>query len=142
MTTPTAPARAGRRPTPASLLSWLMLVPCLVVFALFVIWPLGKSVSLSLHGSDLFGRPDAYVGLQHYRDLLGSAAADTGTSDRNWWPGTGTGGLGQEITCRHPPVPVVPHIPCRGARYLPASARHPQLRGLSTRGVGSLLVWQ
>jgi len=50
-----------------------MLVPCLVVFALFIIWPLGKSVSLSLHGSDLFGRPDTYVGLQHYKDMLGSA---------------------------------------------------------------------
>jgi sn-glycerol 3-phosphate transport system permease protein len=50
-----------------------MLVPCLVVFGLFIIWPLGKSVSLSLHGSDLFGRPDAYVGLQHYRDMFGSA---------------------------------------------------------------------
>ena len=50
-----------------------MLLPCLVVFALFIVWPLGKSVSLSLHGSDLFGRPDAFVGLQHYRDMLGSA---------------------------------------------------------------------
>src|SRR4051794_35457511 len=50
-----------------------MLVPCLVVFGLFIIWPLGKSFSLSLHGSDLFGRPDAYVGLQHYRDMLGSS---------------------------------------------------------------------
>jgi sn-glycerol 3-phosphate transport system permease protein len=72
LTTSTVSARAGRRPTPVSLLSWLMLVPCVVVFALFIVWPLGKSVSLSLHGSDLFGRPDAYVGLQHYRDMLGS----------------------------------------------------------------------
>lgn len=50
-----------------------MLLPCLVIFALFIVWPLGKSFSLSVHGSDLFGRPDAYVGLQHYKDMLGSA---------------------------------------------------------------------
>lgn len=73
MTVNSAPLRPSRRPTAASLVSWLMLAPCVVIFALFIVWPLAKSFSLSLHGSDLFGRPDAFVGLQHYRDMLGSS---------------------------------------------------------------------
>lgn len=60
-------------PTLSGLTSWLLLLPALVVFALFIVWPLGRSVYLSMHGSDLFGRPDVYVGLEHYRDMLGSA---------------------------------------------------------------------
>src|SRR5690242_16620028 len=53
-------------------LAWLFLLPSLLVFALFIVWPLGRSVSLSLHGSDLFGGAGRFVGLDNYRDLFGS----------------------------------------------------------------------
>ena len=61
--------RAGRE----QLLGYAFLLPSLVLFALFIAWPLGRSVYLSLHGSDLFGGASAYVGLRNYTDMFGSA---------------------------------------------------------------------
>ena len=53
-----------------------------MVFALFVFWPLGRTLYLSVHGNDLFGAPSVYVGAEHYRQLLsaefGKVLATTG----------------------------------------------------------------
>jgi sn-glycerol 3-phosphate transport system permease protein len=53
-------------------LAWLFLVPSLAVFALFIGYPLGRSIYLSLHGSDIFGGASAFVGLQNYTDMFSS----------------------------------------------------------------------
>jgi sn-glycerol 3-phosphate transport system permease protein len=53
-------------------LAWLFLVPSVAVFVLFIGYPLGRSVYLSLHGSDIFGGASAFVGLQNYTDMFGS----------------------------------------------------------------------
>ncbi|HET8683370.1 MAG TPA: sugar ABC transporter permease [Micromonosporaceae bacterium] len=53
-------------------LAWLFLAPSLAIFGLFIFWPLGRSVYLSVHGSDIFGGAGDLVGLDNYRDLLTS----------------------------------------------------------------------
>ena len=74
-----APAAGPTRSTPRQRrrprwgepgLGWLLLLPSLVVFALFVFWPLGRTLYLSVHGNDIFGAPSAYVGAAHYREML------------------------------------------------------------------------
>ncbi len=62
-------ARRRRDPLGARVLAWACLVPSLAVFGLFVFYPLGRSVFLSLHGNDIFGGAGAYVGLEHFADL-------------------------------------------------------------------------
>ncbi|MGA8117461.1 MAG: sugar ABC transporter permease [Actinocatenispora sp.] len=54
------------------MMSYLFLLPSFVVFALFIVWPLGRSVYLSMHGSDLFGGASVFVGLDNYRDMFSS----------------------------------------------------------------------
>jgi sn-glycerol 3-phosphate transport system permease protein len=68
-------AGPGRRQRGAGgpLLAWLFLAPSLVVFAVFIAWPLGRSVYLSVHGHDIFGGATAYVGLDNYRSMFGSS---------------------------------------------------------------------
>lgn len=48
----------------------LYLLPALVVFALFMFYPLGRSVLLSFQGTDIFGSPSGFVGGQHYAQLV------------------------------------------------------------------------
>ena len=48
------------------------LAPSMLIFGLFIAWPLGRSIYLSLHGTDLFGGAGEYVGLANYRDMLTS----------------------------------------------------------------------
>lgn len=64
--------RSGRKRGPNGL-AWVFLAPSLAVFGLFVFWPLGRSVYLSLHGSDIFGGAGRYVGVDNYRDMFASA---------------------------------------------------------------------
>jgi sn-glycerol 3-phosphate transport system permease protein len=59
----------ARRPR-GHLLAWGLLLPSLVVFGLFIFWPLGRSLYLSTHGSDLFGGAGRFTGLDNYRDLF------------------------------------------------------------------------
>ncbi|HET8658812.1 MAG TPA: sugar ABC transporter permease [Micromonosporaceae bacterium] len=64
---------AGRGGGGSQGLAWLFLLPSLAIFGLFIFWPLGRSVYLSMHGSDIFGGAGELVGLDNYRDLLTSA---------------------------------------------------------------------
>ena len=62
------------RKNQATLISLLYLLPSLVVFTLFVFYPLGKSIYLSLYASSPFGLPTGiFVGLKQYRIALTSA---------------------------------------------------------------------
>ncbi|GIG57277.1 glycerol-3-phosphate ABC transporter permease [Longispora fulva] len=58
----------ARRSTPA--LGWALILPSLVGFGLFVFWPLGQTIVLSLHGNDLFGRPSEYVGPLNFTEMF------------------------------------------------------------------------
>jgi sn-glycerol 3-phosphate transport system permease protein len=44
----------------------LFLVPSLVLFCVFIFWPLVESFSLSVHANDIIGRPTRFVGIQQY----------------------------------------------------------------------------
>lgn len=66
----TPPAAAARARVTEYALAWLLLLPSLVVFALFVFWPLGRTLYLSTHGNDIFGAPSSFVGLDHYAAMF------------------------------------------------------------------------
>jgi sn-glycerol 3-phosphate transport system permease protein len=65
-------------------LAWLVLLPSLAVFAVFVVYPLFRSFVLSTHGSDIFGNQSKFVGLKHFRDMFG---------DRDFYKVLGTTGM-------------------------------------------------
>ncbi|GAA2143485.1 sugar ABC transporter permease [Kitasatospora kazusensis] len=65
--------RHTRRDRGEQALAWAFLAPSLLVFALFIGYPLVRTLYLSTHANDLFGAPSRYVGLRHYTDLLGSS---------------------------------------------------------------------
>lgn len=52
----------------------LFLAPSLILFSLFIFYPLLRSVSLSFYGNDIIGRPGLFVGLDQYRQLFASPA--------------------------------------------------------------------
>lgn len=53
-----------------SSLGYMFLLPSLVLFGLFLFYPLVQSIYLSLHLTDPRGRVAAYVGLDNFTDLL------------------------------------------------------------------------
>ena len=67
--TPVKPARQQTADRGSVRAMWY-LVPALLVFALFLFYPLGRSVFLSFQGSDLFGRPSGFVGFDQYTRLF------------------------------------------------------------------------
>ncbi|HET8626416.1 MAG TPA: sugar ABC transporter permease [Thermomicrobiales bacterium] len=74
-----ARARAARgarlRAAQGALISYLYLLPSLIVFAVFFFYPLVKSVYLSLFASNPFGYGNGiFVGLEQYRIALTSAS--------------------------------------------------------------------
>ncbi|MVA75877.1 ABC transporter permease subunit [Auraticoccus sp. F435] len=56
----------------SSAVALLYLLPALLVFAAFFFLPLGRSIYLSFQRSDLFGRPNGFVGLRNYELLVTS----------------------------------------------------------------------
>jgi len=52
------------------LAAFAYLLPALVVFGVFVFWPLVKSVVLSVQGTDILGDPSGWVGLVNYGKLF------------------------------------------------------------------------
>jgi sn-glycerol 3-phosphate transport system permease protein len=48
----------------------LFLAPCLVIFAAFVLYPLGRTFHLSFFSNDLLGRPVHFVGLEQYQRIV------------------------------------------------------------------------
>ncbi len=55
-----------------ALVALAFLLPSLVGLGLFVFYPLGRSVYLSLHGNDIFGGAGAFVGLRNFSEMLSS----------------------------------------------------------------------
>lgn len=54
----------------ASLFSWVYLVPALVVFAVFVFYPLVRSFVISFQGTNIIGEPKGFVGMKNYAQLF------------------------------------------------------------------------
>ncbi|SCL25787.1 carbohydrate ABC transporter permease [Micromonospora inyonensis] len=48
----------------------MLLLPSVAIFVLFIFWPLGRTLYLSTHANDIFGAPSAYVGFDHYVEML------------------------------------------------------------------------
>lgn len=57
-------------PTEATLTGAVFLLPALVIFALFVIWPVVQSARYSFYSWDGFGPPSQFVGLGNYTELM------------------------------------------------------------------------
>jgi ABC-type sugar transport system permease subunit len=55
-----------------TLLALLMLAPSIVLFAVFVLYPLVRTFYLGLHQNDFFGGNQVYVGFSQYKDVLES----------------------------------------------------------------------
>ncbi|OLP67335.1 glycerol-3-phosphate ABC transporter permease, partial [Salmonella enterica subsp. enterica serovar Javiana] len=68
MTVPATGAGAARRREVWVALAYL--VPALVVFGVFIFWPLVKSVLLSVQGTDILGNPSGFVGFVNYSKLF------------------------------------------------------------------------
>jgi sn-glycerol 3-phosphate transport system permease protein len=60
---------AGLRVEPAA---FLFVAPSLVLFTVFVFWPLLRTVYLSFYGSDIVGRPTIFVSLDQYQLMFSS----------------------------------------------------------------------
>ena len=61
-----------RRATQESVLALALLLPALVVFAVFAFYPLGRTVWLGLYESDFFGGNRVWVGPGRYAEVLTS----------------------------------------------------------------------
>ncbi|MDE3721654.1 sugar ABC transporter permease [Nocardiopsis sp. N85] len=70
-TAPPSPGTRSPRRTQGgeAALAWAFLTPSIVVFALFLAYPLGRTVYLSMHGNDIIGRPNRFVGLSHFAEM-------------------------------------------------------------------------
>ena len=55
-----------------SITPYFYLIPCMLVFAVFLFYPFFKTIFLSLFLTDKMGQAKIFVGLQNYMDLLAS----------------------------------------------------------------------
>jgi sn-glycerol 3-phosphate transport system permease protein len=72
---PAAPPLRRRRPAQSArelLAAAPFVVPSLALFAVFVFYPLVRSVYLGFHATDPFGRREVWIGIAQYRDVLSS----------------------------------------------------------------------
>jgi sn-glycerol 3-phosphate transport system permease protein len=61
---------ARRRALKKFFVAMLFLLPSLVIFLLFVFWPLWQNFWLSTYATDPLGRPSVFVGAEQYQRLL------------------------------------------------------------------------
>ncbi|MFO1068083.1 MAG: sugar ABC transporter permease [Geminicoccaceae bacterium] len=62
----------------------LLLLPAVVLFTIFVLWPIADSVWLSLHDWDAVSEP-TWVGLGNYRELAEDPVFWTSIANNIWW---------------------------------------------------------
>lgn len=53
---------------------YMYLVPCMVIFAVFLFYPFVKTIYLSLYKTNKMGQAKLFVGLENYKDLLQSSS--------------------------------------------------------------------
>jgi sn-glycerol 3-phosphate transport system permease protein len=61
---------SARRLRMADLNGCLYLVPVVLVFAVFIVYPLFQTVRLSMSGTDIFGSPSSFVGMRNFIRLF------------------------------------------------------------------------
>lgn len=49
---------------------WLFLLPGLIVFAIFLYYPFGKTLYLSTYVTNKYGQPKVFTGLKNYTDII------------------------------------------------------------------------
>ncbi|MDI9520947.1 MAG: sugar ABC transporter permease [Bacillota bacterium] len=65
------PRKSARKKTFYELIEpWLFLLPALVVFAVFLFYPLFKTIYLSTYLTNNYGQAKVFVGLRNYADIL------------------------------------------------------------------------
>ena len=65
-------------------LAYLLLIPSLLIFGVFVFWPLVHNVYLGFYRNPPFpGLPSTYVGFDQYRDVLTSETSSTASRSRS-----------------------------------------------------------
>ncbi len=92
VTAPAAPARAAPLRVPETwwrrhqmaLTPTLLLLPAVVLFSTFVLWPIASSLWLSLHDWDGVNAPK-FVGLGNYAELLSDDVFWTAIVNNIWW---------------------------------------------------------
>ncbi|MBE3002028.1 sugar ABC transporter permease [Nocardiopsis sp. HNM0947] len=70
---PPARPRRSRERSREARLAWAFLAPSVLVFAVFLVYPLGRTVYLSMHGNDIIGEPNRFVGLSHFAEMASPA---------------------------------------------------------------------
>lgn len=70
---PADPAVPTRRPAARRLAPYFYVLPAFVALALFVYWPLGRTLALSLHDWNLVSPSWRYVGMANYSSLARSS---------------------------------------------------------------------
>jgi multiple sugar transport system permease protein len=80
----TAQPESWWRRRQASLTPLLLLLPALVAFSLFVLWPIASSLWLSLHDWDGVGEM-RFIGLDNYRELFDDRVFWTSIVNNIWW---------------------------------------------------------
>ena len=58
----------------SKLTPYLYLVPCMLIFGIFLFYPFVKTIYLSLYKTNKMGQAKLYVGLDNYKELLQSAS--------------------------------------------------------------------
>ena len=62
---------------------YLYLVPCMLIFGIFLFYPFVKTIYLSLYKTNKMGQAKLYVGLGNYKELLQSASFINSRFQRN-----------------------------------------------------------
>ncbi|MFD8508798.1 carbohydrate ABC transporter permease [Streptomyces sp. NPDC003631] len=79
---PRTGAPSGRRPVPPGL---LFALPFLVLFAVFLLWPLGQGLWMSLTDTSLSAHSPGFVGVDNFTEALGDAAMWSSLGHTVWF---------------------------------------------------------
>src|SRR5690348_12570410 len=79
---PRTGAPSGRRPVPPGL---LFALPFLVLFAVFMLWPLGQGLWMSLTDTSLSAHSPGFVGVDNFTEALGDAAMWSSLGHTVWF---------------------------------------------------------
>ncbi|MEV5477812.1 sugar ABC transporter permease [Streptomyces sp. NPDC052207] len=79
---PRTGAPSGRRPVPPGL---LFALPFLVLFAVFLLWPLGQGLWMSLTDTSLSAHSPGFVGVDNFTEALGDAAMGSSLGHTVWF---------------------------------------------------------
>ena len=65
---------------------YLYLVPCMLIFGVFLFYPFVKTIYLSLYKTNKMGQAKLYVGLDNYKESNPDLRSDRGGRWHASWP--------------------------------------------------------